>query len=309
MQHHALKISVIGAAGRVGSATAFALVMRGLAEELVLIDRTTDAVTGDAYDLRHAAAFVRPMDIRAGCLDASAGSDIIIVCASAPVSDTSSRLTQAAPNAALFRQIIPSVAAASPDTILLIVSNPVDVMTHVALRLSGFPPARVFGTGTLIDTARFRALLSHASGMNSDDIRAYIVGEHGDSQLPALSVASAGGVRFPEHDATVLELFEQARRGGYEVVAHKKYTNYAIAAATSVIVEAIARNTLSVLPVSVLVDGYLGVDDVCLSMPCVIGRAGVVRMLHIDLSPDEQEAFVRSAASLRGVTAAIGAQA
>src|SRR6188768_718208 len=122
MQHHALKISVIGAAGRVGSATAFALVMRGLAEELVLIDRTTDAVTGDAYDLRHAAAFVRPMDIRAGCLDASAGSDIIIVCASAPVADTSSRLTQAAPNAALFRQIIPSVAAASPDAILLIVS-------------------------------------------------------------------------------------------------------------------------------------------------------------------------------------------
>jgi L-lactate dehydrogenase len=305
MEHHALKISIIGAAGRVGSATAFALVMRGLAEELVLVDRTTEAAIGDAYDLCHAAAFVRPMKIAAGCVAASAGSDLVIVCASAPVADTSSRLTQAAPNAALFHQVIPSIAAASPDAILVIVSNPVDVMTYLALKLSGFPPSRVFGTGTLIDTARFRALLSQASGMNSDDIRAYIVGEHGDSQLPALSVASAGGVRFREHDATVLSLFEQARRGGYEVVAHKQYTNFAIAAATSVIVDAVARNTLSVLPVSVLVDGYLGVDDACLSMPCVVGRAGVVRTLHIDLSLDEQEAFRRSAASLRAVNQAV----
>jgi L-lactate dehydrogenase len=217
------------------------------------------------------------------------------------VSDTSSRLAQAASNANLFAKLIPAVAQASPGAILVIVSNPVDVMTYLALQFSGFPASRVFGTGTLIDTARFRTLLAKSSGMNPDDVRAYIVGEHGDSQLPALSVASAGGVRFDEHDEKVLSMFQKARQGGYEVIAHKGYTNYAIAMATTVIVESIARNTLSVLPVSVLIHGYQDVTGVCLSMPSVIGRAGVVRTLPIELSVEEAEVFRRSATALRQV--------
>jgi L-lactate dehydrogenase len=297
---HKLKISIVGA-GRVGSATAFALVSRGLAEELVLVGRAPEEALGDAYDLQHASAFVRPMSVCAGDIEATAGSDIVIVCASAPVADPTSRVAQASSNAALFRQIIPPIAAASPEAILIIVSNPVDVMTYLALRFSAFPASRVLGTGTLIDTARFRTLLAQASGMNSDDIRAYIVGEHGDGQLPALSVASAGGVRFKEHDATVLAMFEQARQGGYRVVAHKGYTNYAIAMATAFIVDAVARNTRAVLPVSVLIDGYLGLHDVCLSMPSVIGRGGVVRTLPIDLSDEEVRALRRSAEFVRGV--------
>lgn len=287
--------------GRVGSATAFSLVVRGLAEELVLVGTSAAATMGDACDLQHASAFVRPMTVRAGSYEASADSDIVIVCASAPVADTSSRHLQAACNAKLFHQIIPQVAAASPNAILIVVTNPVDVMTYQALKLTGFDPTRVLGTGTLIDTARFRTLLAQASGMNSDDIRAYIVGEHGDSQLPALSAASAGGVRFKEHDHTVTAMFEQARQGGHSVISHKGYTNYAIAMATTFIVDAIARNTLAVLPVSVLIDGYLGVSDVCLSMPSVIGRAGVVRTLPIDLSDAEAQALRRSASILRGV--------
>ena len=300
MQPQKLKVSIIGM-GRVGSATAFALVVRGLAEELVLVGQSTGAAQGDRFDLQHASAFVRPMRIHVGSYDATAGSDIVIICASAPVASATSRLLQSASNAALLRDIIPKVAAASPDAILIVVTNPVDVMTYLALKLSGFDRSRVLGTGTLIDTARFRTLLAQASGMNSDDIRAYIVGEHGDSQLPALSVASAGGVRFKEHDATVLSMFEEARRGGYRVVEHKGYTNYAIAMATTFIVDAIARNTLAVLPVSVRIDGYMGINDVCLSMPSVIGRAGVVRSLPIDLSEKESEALRRSAATLRGV--------
>lgn len=300
MNHHKLKISIVGI-GRVGSATAFALVVRGLAEELVLVGQPVSGALGDAYDLQHASAFVGPVDVRADCIDASAGSDIVIICASAPVTDTSSRLAQAAANSKLFREIIPQIARCSPDAVLIIVTNPVDVMTYLALKLSGFPASRVLGTGTLIDTARFRALLSQASGVNPDDIRAYIVGEHGDSQIPALSVASAGGVRFREHDATVLAMFEEAQQGGYRVIAQKGHTNYAIAMATTMIVEAIARNTLAVLPVSVLINDYPGVTDVCLSMPSVIGRAGVVRTLPIDLSVEEAEAFQRSARTLRSV--------
>jgi len=297
---HRLKVSIIGM-GRVGSATAFALVVRGLAEELVLVGQRESDAVGDAYDLQHCSTFVRPMNVRAGSYDATAGSDIVILCASAPVTDTSSRLAQAGSNAVLFRQLIPPLAAASPHAILIVVSNPVDVMTYLALQLSGFDRSRVLGTGTLIDTARFRTLLAQASGMNSDDIRAYIVGEHGDSQIPALSVASAGGVRFQEHDATVREMFEEARQIGYQVIAHKGHTNYAIAMGVTMIVDAISRNSLSVLPVSVLIDGYLGLNDVCLSMPCVIGRAGVVRTLPIDLSDAEAHALRQSAGILRGV--------
>jgi L-lactate dehydrogenase len=300
MTHHRLKISIIGM-GRVGSATAFAMVMQGLAEELVLVDEPLSKAVGDAYDLQHASAFVGPMDVRASCLDGIAGSDIVIVCASTPVTDTSSRLAQAAANSTLFGELIPAIAQHSPDAVLVIITNPVDVMTYLALKLSGFPPSRVLGTGTLIDTARFRSLLSHASGVNPDDIRAYIVGEHGDSQIPALSVASAGGVRFREHDATVLDMFAQAQQGGYRVIAHKGHTNYSIAMATSMIVRAIARNSLAVLPVSVLIDDYLGVSDVCLSMPSVIGRSGVVRTLPIELSVEEAEAFRRSARTVRDV--------
>jgi L-lactate dehydrogenase len=302
MDTHKLKISVVGM-GRVGSATAFALVVRGLAEELVLVDEHLDHATGEAFDLQHASVFGRPMDIRAGDYDATAGSDIVILCASAPVTDTSSRLKQAAPNAALFKRIVPAIARGCPGAILIVVTNPVDVMTYLALKYSGFAPSRVFGTGTLIDTARFRSLLSQASAMNSDDIRAYILGEHGDSQIPALSVASAGGVRFKEHDATVMKMFEEARQGGYRVIAHKGHTSCAIAMAISVIVDAIARNALTVLPVSVLIEGYLGVRDVCLSMPCVIGRAGVTRALAVDLSEEEAGAFRKSADMLRQVIA------
>lgn len=307
MDTHKLRISIVGM-GRVGSATAFALVVRGLAEELVLIDENVDHATGEAFDLQHASAFVRPMDIRIGNYDATAGSDIVILCASAPVTDSSSRLKQATPNAALIKRVVPAIARACPHAILIVVTNPVDVMTYLALKSSDFDPSRVLGTGTLIDTARFRSLLSQASAMNSDDIRAYIMGEHGDSQIPALSVASAGGVRFKEHDETVSKMFEEARQGGYRVVACKGHTSYAIAMAISVIVDAIARNSLTVLPVSVLIDGYLGVRDVCMSMPCVIGRSGVTRALPVDLSDEEAAAFRNSAEMLREIIAPLEGQ-
>jgi L-lactate dehydrogenase len=295
-----MKISIVGI-GKVGSATAFALVTKGLCEQLVLVGRNPRSALGDAHDLMHAGAFVRPMNVIAGTTKDTKASDIIVFTASAPLTDTSSRLTVARDNAKLYRTLVPRLAKLSPHAILIVVANPVDLMTYLTLQLSGFPPSRVIGTGTLLDTARFRALLSRESGINVFDLRAYILGEHGDSQFPALSVASAGGMRFDEHDATVQRCFQTARRGGYQVVRHKGHTNYAIALATALIVEMIGDDLRAVAPVSVLVDGFLGVRDVCLSMPCVIGRSGVTRVLPVELNDRETSAFRRSAELLREV--------
>jgi L-lactate dehydrogenase len=293
-----MKISIVGV-GKVGSATAFALVTRGLCDELVLVGRHKRSVAGDAHDLMHAAAFVRPMVVRPGSIKDSAGSDIVILTASAPMRDTSSRFSVAKANAKLYARLVPELAKANPRAILIIVANPVDLMTHLTLRLSGFPASRVLGTGTLIDTARFRGLLAQQSGINVYDLRAYILGEHGDSQFPALSTASAGGMRFDEHDQTVLRMFHKARQSGYLVVKHKGYTNYAIALATTMIVEMIVSDMHGVVPVSVLIDGYLGVRDVCLSVPCVVGRSGVLRTLPVELNDTEAAAFRKSAKLLR----------
>jgi L-lactate dehydrogenase len=295
-----MKISIIGV-GKVGSAIAFALVTKGLCEKLVLVGRTKRSALGDAHDLMHAGAFVRPMDVMAGTIDDTRGSDLVIFTASAPLTDTSSRLTVARQNARLYRRLVPRLARLSRRAVLIVVANPVDLMTYLTLQLSAFPASRVLGTGTLLDTARFRALLSQHSGINVFDLRAYILGEHGDSQFPALSVASAGGMRFDEHDRTVQRCFQAARLGGYQVVRHKGYTNYAIALATALIVEMIAQDLRAVAPVSVLIDGFLGVRDVCLSMPCVIGRSGVTRVLPVELNQREAGAFKRSAGLLRQV--------
>jgi L-lactate dehydrogenase len=201
----------------------------------------------------------------------------------------------------VLRELVPQIATAAPGAILIVVSNPVDVMTHLALRLSGFEDTRVIGTGTLIDTGRFRSILSEQWQINAVDVRAYILGEHGDSQFPALSVASAGGVRFDEQDAIVLRAADEARVAGYDVFKRKGYTNFAVAMSSVLIVEAIADDTHAVLPVSTLIQGFQGVHDVCMSMPCVIARTGVKRVLPIDLNEAEAERFRESARVLARV--------
>lgn len=292
-----MKIAIVGT-GRVGSAVAFALVMRNAARELVLVGRDRRKAEGDAADLHHAGALVGRMSIRAGEIDDVANADIILL--SAAVRDVGNDRSEAlSGNDAIFREIVPKVTAKAPGAILIVLTNPVDAMTYLTLRYSGLPPSRVIGTGTLIDTGRFRAILSEAWQIHTADVRAYILGEHGESQFPAMSVASAGGVRFDEQDRVVIDAAESARKAGHEVFARKGYTNYAIAAATVMLVEAIVGDTHVVLPVSTLIDGYLGVKDVCLSVPCIIGRAGVVRMLPVDLDAKEAEAFRTAAGVLK----------
>lgn len=301
-----MKIAIVGV-GRVGSAVAFALVMRNVARELVLIGRDIHKTEGDAADLQHAAALMGRTVIRAGSIEDVANADIVILGASRR--DTgSNRFEALTGNAEIFRQLVPDIARRAPGAIHIVLTNPVEVMTQLTLRLSGLPASRVIGTGTLIDTGRFRSILSRAWDINTADVRAYILGEHGESQFPALSVASAGGVRFGGQDQFVLNAAEIAKRAGHEVYARKGYTNYAIASATTMLVEAIADDTHVVLPVSTLVDGYLGVKDVCLSVPCIIGRAGVVRMLPVDLDEAEANAFRRSAEVLRSALQQVDAR-
>lgn len=301
-----MKISIVGI-GRVGGAIAFSIVQHGVADELVLVNRTHKIAEGEARDLLHANSFTaKPMNIRAGNISDTAKSDIIILCASVPYpTDIKSRSEMATGNAAILREIVPLAADASPDAILLVVTNPVDAMTYIVQKLSDFPPTRVIGTGTLIDSARYRALLSREFEIHPDDIRAYILGEHGDRQFPALSVAMIGGVKIEDSEAAQ-RLFDQTVRGGYEIIQRKGYTNYAIALATLLIVKSIAGNLRRTMPVSTRIEGYCDVEDVCLSIPAVIGRQGIGRYLLPPLLPAETAAFRRAADAVRATIGECG---
>lgn len=294
-----MKVSVVGL-GRVGSTLAYTLVLKELVDELVLVNKTQEVAEGDALDLQHAHLFVdRAIDIRAGEAAATAGSEVVAICASAPWKDDfTNRLDAAAANARLMEELIPPLAEASPDAKLVMLSNPVDVLTWHAIRLSGFPPERVMGTGTLVDSARFRQSVSEQVGIHPADIRAYAMGEHGDSQFLAFSSAEAGGEPLedrPDRRA----MFEAATRAGYEVFQKKGCTNYAIAMAAAYVIESILTDARHTMPLSVLVDNYHGVSDVCLSAPVVVGRKGVVRWMKPDLNAEEADALRRSAAVIR----------
>jgi L-lactate dehydrogenase len=293
-----MKISIVGL-GRVGTAIAFAVVMRRLADELVLVSRDLSAAQGHAADLAHASSFVKHADVRAGLPADTAASDIVVVCASAASNQTLNRLDEAQPNIALYRKLIPDLAARSPNAIFLIVTNPVDVMTYAAVKLSGLPPGRVFGSGTLIDTGRFRDLLARQMGIDTHDIRAYILGEHGDSQFAAASTASAGGAKLDLSQPELADCFDRTLRSGSEVVKLKGYTNFAIASAVAMILSTITENSRSVLPVSTLLDGYAGISDVCLSVPAVVGRGGVISLINLDLTTAERASLKRSADVVR----------
>ena len=297
-----MKIAIVGI-GRVGSSLAYALVMRGLCDELLLINRRREIAAGDAHDLRHAVAFVdRRIEVYAGDIADSAGADIIAICASVPLKEqTTDRLALGPGNAELFKQLVPQLTAASPNAVFVVLTNPVDIMTYLTLQLSDLPPRRVMGTGTLIDSARFREMLSDEIGIHPDDLRAYILGEHGPHQFPALSQAQVAGERIEDNDQR-RQMFRDAVEAGHNVLRAKGYTNYAIAMAATLIIEAMVHDTRRTMPVSTLIDGWLGVEDVCLSLPVVIGREGITRVLHPELNAAERQSFQQAADAVREAT-------
>ncbi len=298
----ASKLTIVGA-GQVGATTAFAAVIRELVDCIVIINRTRAKAEGEAADLRHASAFVgRSIRITAGEIEDSRDSDVVVLTHSVPIelNGRFDRTTLADGNVELFRHWVPLLAQASPNAVFVVVTNPVDVMTYVTWKLSGFPSSRVLGTGTLIDSARFRSYLSDHLQIHPDDIRAYVLGEHGESQFPALSVAATGG-RTLDADPMIETLFQRTRDAGIEVFEHKGYTNYGIAMATALVIESILRDSRRTLPVSTLINGLHGVDDLCLSLPAVVGGSGVLRTLTPHLSPEESTLFKQSADSVRAV--------
>ncbi len=296
-----MKVSVIGL-GKVGSSLAFVLSLKSIVKELVLVGRTPESVLGDVLDLRHGQLFVEaPTHIRAGDLADTRDSDILAICASAPMSPGMQDRQELGPaNVKLMASLLPDLASYSPNAKLLMVSNPVDVLVHFAIAMTGFPPHRVMGTGTLVDSARFRQLLAEEIQIHMEDIRAYILGEHGATQFPAMSCAFAGGEMIDDTPRR-RELFRQASQAGFEVLRLKGHTNYAIALAAADIIQCIATDTKHTMPISLRVDGYLGVDDVCLSLPAVVGKKGIERILHPKLNHEEQAAFLHSAATLQRI--------
>jgi L-lactate dehydrogenase len=292
----------------VGASFAYALMQRGVANELVLIDQDRGRAEGEAMDLNHGLPFVRPMKITAGDYPDLADADVIVICAGANQRPGETRLDLLQKNAAVFRDIVPRVNAVNPHSIIVIATNPVDILSYISAQLVGLDSGRVIGSGTILDTARFRYLLGTHYGVDPRSVHAYIVGEHGDSELPLWSLANIGGVPLRDfrgangqgYDAAALDrIFDQTRNAAYEIIQRKSATYYAIGLGLLTVVEAILRDQHTVLTVASPMQGQYGVTDIAISLPTIVGRNGIAEVLNLPLSDRERIAFQHSAETLR----------
>jgi L-lactate dehydrogenase len=308
---HPTRVVVVGA-GNVGATFAYALAQSGRASEIALIDANQTRAEGEAMDLNHAVPFFSPCRIWAGDYADCAGAAVTVITAGAAQKPGETRLDLVKKNTAIFKQIIPQVAQHNPTGIILIATNPVDVLSYVAWKISGLPHERVIGSGTILDTSRFRYLLSEHFGVDPRSVHAYIIGEHGDSEVPVWSAANIAGMRLKDFcclqdaqydEEKMQQIFRQTRDAAYEIIQRKGATNYAIGAGLVRIVEAILRDQRTVLAVSSLIDKYYGIDDVYLSLPTVIDRGGVEALLRLDLAEDEVVGLRKSADVLKGTIA------
>ena len=300
------KAAIIGC-GFVGAASAFCLMQSGLFSELVLLDAGRDKAEGEALDVAHGIAFASPMKIYAGDYDDLTDAAIIIVTAGANQKPGETRLDLVQKNVGIFRSIIPEIAKRDYQGILLIVSNPVDILTYAAIKLSGMPEHRVIGSGTVLDTARFKYQLGEHLSIDPRSIHAFIIGEHGDSEIAAWSSANVSGIPihdicemrgFYHHEEAMREIAETVKNSAYEIIAKKKATYYGIAMSVRRICEAIVRNEKSILPLSVMLHGQYGLENVVLSMPAIVGSEGVETTVPIELNREEQEKLKQSAQAL-----------
>ena len=301
------KVAVIGC-GFVGSATAFALMESGLFSEMVLIDADKNRAEGEAMDISHGLPFARPMKIYAGEYDDIVDAAIIIVTAGANQKPDETRLDLVHKNVSIYKSIIPEIASRGCEGILLIVSNPVDILTYIAWKLSGFPRNRVLGSGTVLDTARLKYNLGEHLGVDSRSVHAFIIGEHGDSELAVWSSATVSGVpihKFCEmrghynHDEAAERIHETVKNSAYEIIEKKRATYFGVAMAVRRICECLVRDEKSILPVSGMIHGMYGVEDVVLSMPAIVGKNGIERQVPISLDEDEQKQLQKSAQILK----------
>lgn len=302
-----IRVAVVGC-GSVGATFAYALLLSGLAAEIVLLDWNRRKAEGEAMDLAHTEPFAHPTRIWAGDYSDIAGAIVTVISAGVGQKPGETRLDLVRRNTDVMREVVPQISRANPGGIILMATNPVDILTYAGWRLSGLPARRVIGSGTILDTARFRHLLSRYFRVDPRSIHASIIGEHGDSEVPVWSLANIGGMRLPAFaeahgmrysQQEMDELFRQTRDAAYEIIKRKGATYYAVAAGLIRIVEAILRDQNTVLSVSSIVENYCGIEDVCLSLPTIVNRSGVERVLRLDLNEAETEGLRNSARVLK----------
>ena len=306
------RVAIIGA-GKVGATFAYGLLMSGVANDIVLIDSNRAKAEGEVMDLEHAQAFAPPTRISVGDYSDCADASVIVVTAGGGRQPGDSRLDLLKKNYDLVAEIIASIMRHDPHGVILIASNPVDVLTYAALQLSGLPARQVIGSGTILDTARFRTLLSQHFGVDTHSVHAHIIGEHGDSEVPVWSLANIAGIKLStfcdshgmDDAAPLQEIFVRTRDAGSAVIQRKGATYYGIAASLVQIIAAIVRDQNTVLSVSSLALDYYGINDVCLSLPTVLNRSGVKEVLPLQLSTDEIQQLQHSAEVLRSSIAAL----
>ena len=306
---HPRKAAIIGC-GFVGSSIAFALMQQGLFTELILIDANRPKAEGEAMDLSHGLPYLTAMDIRAGTYEDLAGCALVIVTAGANQKPGETRLDLIGKNVAILRDIIPQITKQDFGGILLIVTNPVDALTYAAWRLSGYPRHRVIGSGTVLDTGRLKFLLGERLHVDGRSVHAFIIGEHGDSELAVWSSANVSGIDLPaffrlqgvEDPAQILrETYEAVRDSAYEIIRRKGATYYGIAMAVARIASSIVKDERAVLPVSAVLEGEYGLGQLCLSIPSIVGQGGLEQILEIPLDAAERRALAASAGQLRQV--------
>lgn len=309
-----MKIGVVGA-GMVGATGAFAMALRGIGSDIVIVDKNAALAEAQARDILHATPFGPSVRVRAGDVADLAGARLIVLAAGVAQKPGESRLDLLARNAAIFEAVIPPVTAVAPDAVLLVATNPVDVMTQVAARISALPPGRVIGSGTILDTARFRALLGDHLGVSPPSIHAYVLGEHGDSEVVAWSAATVGTAPLaafaaqlgrPLDPETRARIAAEVRGAAQSIIAAKGATWFGIGGGLARIAQAVARDENVILTVSAFEADVFGVDEVTLSLPRVVGAAGAGATLHPELDVDERLGLAQSARILKDATLGIG---
>lgn len=303
---YTLSKGIIIGAGNVGIACAAALVLGNVFHELVIQDINMDKAEGEAMDLMHGTSQIAPMEIKAGSIDKEGkNADIVIITAGAAQKPGESRLELVEKNTAIFKTFVKDIARYCPNAIVLVVTNPVDIMSYVTYKLSGLPNSRVFGSGTVLDTSRFRSVLAEKLDLDPGSIHAYIVGEHGDSEFPLWSKMNLAG-RLLVEEAKVLEediyqVYEQTKYAAYNIIEKKGYTNWGIGMATLRIVKAVMENKKQILPVSTYVKGMYNLPDIFLSLPTIVDRKGADKIINIKLTSYEHMKLQASAEILRSI--------
>lgn len=302
------KVTIIGA-GMVGSTIAYSLVLQDIIDEIALIDLNEDLVRSQVMDLQHSIPFVGRTDVKVGSYNDCIDSDVTVITCGAAQKPGETRLDLVQKNAAIIKKVVPAVFDKNPNTILVMVTNPVDVLTQVAVTLFPDKKNRIIGTGTILDSARFRHLIGENLDIDPKSIHAYILGEHGDSEFPVWSTATIGNMKLGTcnriSDTQKQAIFEEAKNAAYTIIEGKQSTYYAIGAGCSHLIRSIVNNKKSVLPVSHAINGTFGLHDVCLSMPAVVGREGIIGQLCIELNESEQESLHKTASILKKTFASI----